>query len=206
MRVRLPLFVLLEGIDGSGKSTLADRVTRHFLDAGVPSLRLAEPTDGEWGRRIRAHLRAGDLPSPEEQLELFIEDRADDVARNIKPALAAGKLVVMDRYYYSNAAYQGAAGIPPERVIAANRARGFPDPDRVYLIDIGPEEALRRIDVRSGADEHRQAFEKRQFLERVRAIYLAIADERFVVVDGSPEAETVARRIIDDVESTFSAG
>ncbi|HNV47611.1 MAG TPA: dTMP kinase [Spirochaetota bacterium] len=203
MRIRLPLFVLFEGIDGSGKTTLADTVARHFSAAGVPVARLGEPTDGVWGRRIRALLRGNAMPPPEEQMALFLEDRADDVARNIRPALADGRLVVMDRYYFSNAAYQGAAGLSPAHVIEENRARNFPEPDRVYLADVAPEEALRRIEARNAGTGATELFERREFLASVRATYRALTDERFVILDAALPPDALAALVIDDMHARF---
>jgi len=76
-------------------------------------VRLAEPTDGKWGREIRTMLKRKEMAPAEEQLRLFLIDRQDDAEANISPSLQKGVTVIMDRYYYSNAAYQGAAGILP---------------------------------------------------------------------------------------------
>ncbi|MBN1533681.1 MAG: dTMP kinase [Spirochaetes bacterium] len=199
------LFIVFEGIDGSGKSTQARRCHQHIADAGIETILLSEPSAGEWGSRIRTFLTSPTAPAPEEQHRLFLLDREDDVRRNVTPALACGISVIMDRYFFSNAAYQGAGGLPPQRILEDNRAMGFPEPHRVYLIDIPPETALARVSLRNrGGDT--ELFERIPILERVRAIYLDIADETFTVIDGSGSEEDVFHRIAGDLRSRFDIG
>ena len=186
---RGPLFIVFEGIDGSGKSTQCDLLFGHAASLGLQAVRLAEPTDGTWGRTIRSMLKTTDMPSAEEQLRLFILDRQDDVKSNILPALNEKKIVIMDRYYYSNAAYQGAAGLAPEHIIAENRNMRFPEPDRVYFVDIPPETAIQRVSGRR--NKTKEIFEKESFLRKVREIFLSIADERFLVIDGTKSIEEI---------------
>lgn len=203
MRLRLPLFILFEGIDGSGKSTLSELIYQHYKNMGVSAVKLMEPTDGVWGRRIREMLNGTEVPSPEEQLELFLCDREDDMRRNILPSLEGKKMIIMDRYYYSTAAYQGAMGLSPEYVLNENVKRGFPKPDRVYLIDIEPEKSLKRIAGRQAGDNG-DLFEKRRFLEQVRHIYLAIADESFCILNGDAGIDELSQKIRSDIESHFT--
>lgn len=203
MKLRLPLFILFEGIDGSGKSTLSDLIYQHYKNMGVSTVKLMEPTDGVWGQRIREMLNGTEIPSPEEQLELFICDREDDMRRNILPSLKRNKMIIMDRYYYSTAAYQGAMGLSPEYVLNENVRRGFPKPDRVYLIDIEPEKSLKRIADRQAGDNG-DLFEKRRFLEQVRHIYLSIADESFCILDGDAGIDELSEKVKLDIESHFA--
>jgi dTMP kinase len=160
---------------------------------------MAEPSQGEWGLKIRRMLSGEETPPAGEQLRLFLMDREDDARRNISPALETGVSVIMDRYYFSNAAYQGAMGLAPEDIIAENRKRNFPEPSRVYIIDIDPDTALERIALRSSS--RRDIFEKREFLHRVREILLSVADERFVVIDGNSPAEEISARILLDMKN-----
>ncbi len=197
-----PLFIVFEGIDGSGKTTQCDLLYRHALARGLEAVRLAEPTDGPWGRKIRAMLGEEEMAPPEEQHRLFLLDRIDDAETNIAPALKSGRTVIMDRYYHSNAAYQGAAGMAPERVIAENRAAGVPEPDRIYFIDIPPDVAMRRIAMRAGAG--REVFEKERFLACVRDIFIAHADERFVMIDGTAGIEEIFARVKENFEGLAS--
>ena len=103
--IRRGALIALEGIDGSGKSVVSDRLTEYFGSRGYDVLQLREPTDGPWGRKIRTRATSGQgRASPRDELDLFVRDRREDVTQNILPALAAGKLVIIDRYYYSTMA------------------------------------------------------------------------------------------------------
>lgn len=196
---RRPLFIVFEGIDGSGKSTQCDLLFDHVRYSGLPAVRLAEPTGGDWGRKVRVMLAKNEMAPAEEQMRLFLMDRKEDAEKNIAPALDGGKTIIMDRYYFSNAAYQGAAGIDPERIIAENRAMRFPEPDRVYFIDIPPDVAIRRVSGRSGKRE--EVFEKEAFLKKVRDIFLSIADDRFLIIDGTKGIAEISAVISNDFAS-----
>lgn len=198
----VPRFIVLEGIDGSGKSTQAADIHSFLAASGIGSVHLAEPTGGKWGSEIRRMLKNGDPVPAAEQLRLFLLDRQDDAEINIVPALSEGKWVVMDRYYFSNMAYQGAAGIDPMSVLKENRERGFPEPDRIYYIDITPEEALSRVASRS-AGGAAELFEKKSFLEAVRGFYLSMIDERFMIVNGSLQRGEVLDIITGDIKKRF---
>ncbi len=95
--------------------------------------------------KIRRIAQDNDAISIQEELDLFIDDRRWDVETNILPALRSGTTVVMDRYYYSNACYQGARGLDMEAILRANREFA-PEPDIVFIIDVDVERALERID------------------------------------------------------------
>lgn len=199
MPLTLPLFIVFEGIDGSGKTTLAARIHDHY-SRHLPAVMLAEPTSGARGREIRALLKSGAPADTGKLLELFILDRDDDVRRNIVPALSEGRMVIMDRYYFSNAAYQGTGGVTPAGIIAMNRDRGFPVPHRVYLVDITPAEALGRVEKRN---PERDIFENQVFLSKVRANYLEIADDTFLVLDGRLGPGELSDAVIEDLELHF---
>ncbi len=196
-----PLFLVFEGIDGSGKSLQSELLFRHAASMGLPAVRLTEPTGGEWGRKIREMLRKDTMIPAIEQHRLFLMDRKDDVERNILPAMNEKRIVIMDRYYYSNAAYQGALGLPPDRIIRENRDMNVPEPDRVYYIDIPPDIALQRITQRDGAKD---IFERETFLKRVREIFRSLADKKFLIIDGRLGVEEISGIIRADFDMLVS--
>lgn len=186
--------VSIEGIDGAGKSTQIRLLAEWLREHGVDAVILKEPTDGIYGRQIRQNAAAHRHVSPEEEMRLFMLDRREDVRDNILPALEAGKLVVMDRYYQSNMAYQGARGLDPAQIEAENE-RFSPVPDLVIVLDIDPAIGLSRI------TNHRKtaldSFEKEEYLRRVREIFLAIGRKpNGVIVDASQPLEKVHEAVV----------
>lgn len=169
--------VVFEGIDGSGKSTQLRLCAEHLRARGVDPVVTREPTSGSWGQRIRAMARSGERVAPEEELQWFLEDRREHVARVIEPGLAAGQLVLSDRYYLSTVAYQGARGLDPERLLAAAEAE-FPPPDLALVFEIEPARGLARVVARGDTEE--PAFEDPRLLERVDAIFRTL-DRPYVV-------------------------
>ncbi len=190
------LFIVFEGIDGSGKSTQCRMLYDYIVKTGSDAKLLAEPTSGRWGTELRAMLKSGTPPPVEKQIELFIRDRIDDCGRNILPALKAGSTIVMDRYFYSNAAYQGTDMITPAEIIKLNMKEKFPVPDRVYLIDVTADTAMERISLRNGGAT--ELFEKHSFLEKVRNNFLVMADDRFCIVDGNRDEMSVFETVKND--------
>ena len=91
-------FIVVEGIDGTGKSTLARALQERLKRMGVSCLCTFEPTDGQWGRKLRDSFTGGERLSLDEELELFIKDREEHVETEILPALEAGRTVICDRY------------------------------------------------------------------------------------------------------------
>ncbi len=191
-------FITLEGIEGSGKSTQA-RLLAQAL--GPHTLLTREPGGTPLGQGVRAllldHVHAGMAPAAEALL--FFADRAQHVAALVRPALAAGRTVLCDRYVDSSLAYQGyGRGLRLDLLQAvAELATGGLRPELTVLLDLPVEVGLQRVAARGGLD--RLDAERHDFHERVRAGYLALAEaepRRFERVDADGTAEDVARRVL----------
>lgn len=183
-----------EGLDGSGKSTQCARLARELEQAGHTVVATREPTDGEWGRRIRAMARSGDTVAPAEELRWFVEDRREHVREVIAPALDSGATVLCDRYYHSTVAYQGARGLDPWQLLA-DAEREFPRPDVTLLFVLPVDEGLARIAARGGTPE--PAFEQRDFQLRVGEVFEALAErcDEIVRIDAGGSEDEVAARV-----------
>lgn len=177
------MLIAVEGIDGTGKTTISKFILELLSKKGFECVLLREPGDSIYGKKIRNSRKR---LSPEEEIELFMRDREEDVKKNILPALKEGKIVIMDRYYYSTIAYQGARGIDTEKIKEMNE-RIAPKPDLVILLDADPEKVVERIKARG----YLTPFEDVDYLRKVRKIFLSYADENFVVVDASKPLEKV---------------
>jgi dTMP kinase len=204
------LFLSFEGGEAAGKSVQAARLAENLGSGGRDVLLTREPGGTPFAERIRdvlLHARDVDL-TPEAQALLFSAARSQHTRDVIRPALAAGKVVVADRYFDSTLAYQGyGLGADLEGLRAMTRfAVGALVPQRTFLIDVPVAVTLARLATRSGtARWDRFHGDDRAFYERVRDGYLRLAAAdpgRFVVVDGDRPEETVAadiRRQVDQL-------
>lgn len=160
------LFFVFEGIDGSGKTTQARLLAEALRRRGLEVVLTREPSEGSLGIWLRRYLALSPRRlSPEVELAWFMADRREHVENLIRPALAQGKTVISDRYFYSSMAYQGALGLDPEEILAAHRDLVV-EPDVVILLTLPLGEALAR---RRG--QARQLSEGPAYLKRVAAIY-----------------------------------
>ena len=180
--------VVVEGIDGAGKSTVLRGLASRCAERGLACVISGEPTRGPWGMKLRQSMIEGRLPLDDE-LDLFLKDRAEHVATLIRPALAAGNVVLLDRYYLSTAAYQGARGADPVEILVANE-KFAPQPDLVLLLDFDPAGGLERIRARGDAPN---TFEEAEQLRAVRRIFLGLQRPFIRRVDAArPAAEVLA--------------
>ena len=194
------LLIVFEGIDGSGKSTQCRMLADLLNKKGIANISFAEPTRGKWGMKIRQLLAKGrNGISADEELEWFMNDRREDVEQNIEPALRAGKVVLMDRYYFSTAAYQGALGFDPQEIKAENE-KFAPVPDRVLVFHNSPEKSLERIE---SSREGKSAFEKRDYLIEVQNIFKSFTDSNIRFVSSDPSIEKVHEQVLCEVQDLF---
>ncbi|HOI44607.1 MAG TPA: dTMP kinase [Candidatus Aminicenantes bacterium] len=189
--------IVLEGIDGSGKTTQAKTLLRRLRGMGVEAVYFREPSRSRWGREIkRKAVEAGSL-TPREELDLFLKDRRENVEKNLKPALRDGKVVVLDRYYFSTIAYQGAKGIDIGEIRRMNEKFAV-KPDLVFILDIGARGGLSRIEERK---TKYRLFERERYLARVRAIFKSFQGRKFIHLDAGLDKKTLSDRILSRVAS-----
>lgn len=191
--------ITIEGIDGAGKSTQV-RLLKEWLESRcIKTVALKEPTQGQYGKEISRLAAEHRLPGAEGELRLFMLDRMEDVSKNIMPALESGITVVMDRYYHSNMAYQGAKGLDPSYIEKENE-RFSPRPDLVLVLDIDPSSGIGRIvEKRNSALDH---FEDVEYLKKVREIFLWMTKKPYVaIIDADAPAEVVHSRIVDAIKA-----
>ena len=192
--------LVIEGIDGAGKSTLQRRLAEWCRERGLGVVTSREPTDGPHGRALRESARSGRL-GIEEELQLFLKDRREHVENLIRPALDRGEMVILDRYYFSTAAYQGARGLDPAEIIRSNECFA-PTPDLVLLLDLDPASGRARIGQRSGAPD---GFEGAADLAEVRRIFLSL-DQPFIrKIDAARDPERVCNDALEGLEEALRA-
>ncbi len=201
------LFIVFEGPEGSGKTTQLQHLYRRLRRAGIPVVRTREPGGTRLGERLRRLLKTtGENPVAEAELFLFLAARAQLVNTVIRPALAAGRVVLCDRYSPSTLAYQAyGRGLPLDQVAAADRlATGGLWPDLVVLLDLPVEAGLAR---RGRPEADRFEAEDLEFHRRVRSGYLELArrdPERWLVLDGQAPPGKLARQVWACVRDLFA--
>ncbi len=198
------LFVTFEGVEGSGKTTVAKAIAENLRQKGLTVTVTAEPGDTSVGRQIRQLLATIDERTAWTETFLFLADRAEHVAKVIKPALERGEIVLCDRFTDSTIAYQGfGLGLPLEWLTQLNSiATNGLVPDLTLLLDIDPEIGLKR-------SQRETVFERRSldFHQRVRWGYLWLAKQephRVKVVDASQPIESVLTQAMQLVEEALT--
>lgn len=198
------MFITFEGIDGVGKSTQLDLLEKYLIEQGHQVLRTLEPGGTELGQEIRHLLlhRKGDVSARSEAL-LYAADRAHHVATKIRPALAAGRIVLSDRYFDSSVAYQGAArelNVDDVRDISLWAVDNL-IPTLTVLLDLPADLAIARRG-NKGTEPDRLESEQLEFFERAREQYLNMATEpRFLVIDATNSAEDIHRQVLGRVNT-----
>ena len=201
------MLVTFEGIEGSGKSTQAKLLYDRLKDLGVDCILTKEPGATYIGQKIREILL---IPQKERitkdaELFLYLADRAQHIEHVIKPALKEKKIVIVDRFTDSTIAYQGyGRGISIEFLEMLNKkVTDDIEPDITFLLDLDPEEGLRRAKVRNTLNtksslEVRFEEEKIEFHKRVREGYLNILKRfpnRVVLLDGKKDVYSLSQEI-----------
>lgn len=198
------MFITFEGVEGSGKTTQIKRLTARLEAAGRTVVVTRQPGGCALGTTLRAILLSTKTQNLDSRAELFLylADRAQHMAEVIRPAQAAGHVVVCDRFADSTVAYQGyGRGLDVALLNTLNDvAVAGAWPQHTILLDIDPEQGLRRalarnIEAGCTVNEGRFEAEALEFHRRVRQGYLALASQyprRFSVVDAAKAPDAVA--------------
>ena len=209
-------FITFEGLDGCGKSTQVEKLAAALRAEKLPVVVTREPGGTATGEKVRQLLldTGTSALAPLAELALMFASRAQHIKEVIQPALAAGRIVLCDRFTDSTEAYQGGGRkLGGEPVLELHRILcGDLQPDLTILMDsdvaASVERARRRNKKRSSAgkssdrDENRFEQENRAFFGRVRSAYLAIANrepQRVVLVDARGSVEATHAEIRDVV-------
>lgn len=199
-------FISFEGIDRCGKSTQA-RLLKRSLDsyADITCLLTAEPGgSGELGSALRKIVLDPAIERDEITATLlFSADRHEHVVKTIKPTLDQGRWVISDRYVDSTLAYQGGGGKVPIKLITdlTQIATVGLMPDLTVLLELDSDKRSKRSPKLDYYDQGSNEYD-----QRVTAVFAALAEqepERFLVLDGSQDIQTIAKQIMSVVKKRF---
>lgn len=190
------LFITLEGPEGAGKSTNRDYLATRLREQGVDVLLTREPGGTPLAERIRELLLtpSSETMAPDAELLLVFAARAQHLAQVIRPALAAGSVVLCDRFTDATYAYQGGGrGLSTARIAQLEQfVQGELRPDLTLVFDLPIEIGLARAAARGRLDRFEQ--EGRSFFDAVRQTYLeraALAPQRYRIIDAGQSLNAV---------------
>jgi len=190
-RLKKGILIVFEGIDGTGKTTQAEILLDRLRKKDFETVYFQEPSMGKWGREIKKKAAFANSITPEEELDLFQKDRRENVEKNLKPALEKRKIVILDRYYFSTIAYQGARRIDQGFIRSINE-EFVVMPDLVFILDVDVKKGLQRIETRKKRDI---LFEQEEYLAKVREIFKSFKGENIIHIDGHKSIEEISNEI-----------
>jgi dTMP kinase len=202
------LFITFEGGEGAGKTTQIKKLAASLGDCIVTR----EPGGTPEAEAIRNTFieQKGQNWPPEALVMLMFSARILHTENLIRPAVINGKTVLSDRYTDSTRVYQGyAGGLSLEKIEAIKElAIGDYEPDITFILDIAPEEGLKRAS--GGRDQSGDTFEEKDisFHKKIRDGFVDIAKknpERCVVIDASQNTDTIAKEILEFVQNKFAS-
>ena len=189
--------IVIEGIDGSGKSTCAKNLAEKLNSINIKTIYTFEPTHSHYGAKLRDGMLSEDLDT-EEELLLFVKDRKEHIEYMIKPALEEGYFIILDRYFYSSIAYQGAKGIDINRII--NMHKDFiVKPDIVFIFHIPIDIALNRIISKRGIADR---FENETYLKKVDKIFHSFNEPFIYHIDTDKDIKIVDKELFNILEES----
>jgi dTMP kinase len=190
------LFISFEGPEGSGKTTQVELLGQAL--ASREPVMVREPGGNELGERIREIVLYGALElDAEAEMYLFMAARRQLIAEVIGPALAAGQIVVADRYHDSTLAYQGGG-----RSVPTTWPPTFPRPDVTFLLSVPVESGLERL-AKAGKKPDRVERESIDFHKRVAAAYDRLAQaepQRFARLDATASRDHVHQQVMNRLQ------
>ncbi len=211
MALKKGLLITMEGPDGSGKTMQMDLLEAALREQGYPVIRSREPGGTPIGEAIRNVILNPEYTEMDSMTEamLYAASRAQHVAEKIKPAIAEGYIVLLDRFLDSSLVYQGIGrGMTIETIEAINRfATGGLQPDATIMVYIDYEEGLRRKKQQNGSLDRMEA-QQDNFHRRVNEGYLQLAQrypERIQLIDGARDPQTIHQDILKRVHELVHA-
>lgn len=197
MTDRKGILIVFEGTDGTGKSTQLKLLSQSLKVKGLDVISSFEPTNGEYGQKIRALYSNRKNTSLEDELELFLADRKEHVETLINPALASGKIVLLDRYFLSTVAYQGAAGLDTAVILKKNAFA--PVPDLAVLFHAPIQTGITRIT--ENRRDTLNDFEKEEYLRKVKLQFEQLDLPCIKRVDADRSIEEIHQDVLHLVQS-----
>lgn len=194
-------FIVIEGLDGSGKSVQVDLLVNFLKSKGREVILTKEPTiESEAGRRIKKVLKKEITMESLALQSLYVQDRKEHLENKVIPALKEGKFVVSSRYAFSTFAYGGSEGLNVDHLIRLNK--NFLLPDITIIIDVQPENCVKRIEDRGKSKEY---FEELDTLRKVSEVYrkLPVMFENVFIVNGERLIPEVFEEVMKTVDQTL---
>ncbi|MCS7127912.1 MAG: dTMP kinase [Sulfolobales archaeon] len=188
--------VAIEGLDGAGKTTVAKWLVEQLINMGIKAEYTYEPTDSKFVEALKSY---SNVRTPQLDALAYAADRLVHLYDLVIPLIDQGYVVVMDRYFYSSIAYQGAMGVPTSWIMDVNRY-AIP-PDLAIYIDVDPEVGLHRVKSKNASRRFKE-YESLKLLREARRIYLKLVEEGLLVyVNGMRSLEEVEIDVLRHVST-----
>lgn len=206
--VEIPPFISLDGIDGAGKSTQIERLREYLTGRGCDVLVVRDPGSTDVGKKLREILLDSDLDMHRRtEALLFMASRCELVETVIRPALAAGRTVVSDRFLLANVVYQSVGGVVTADALwqMGRWSTAGLQPDLTLLLDMPAASAVKRINGPADRMERRGV----AYLETVRQAFLSQlpqASPRIAVIDADRDPDQVAQDIASRLGGAVDIG